>query len=80
MKASFKPVLLALGLTLSLAACGSNNANDESSNKDANTSDTSLMDTTMSTGTGTDNVKDSLKEGVDGTGKGNTDPRTRKQQ
>ena len=80
MKISLKSALLALGLTLSLAACGSNNAVDESQTKDANASDTSLMDTPMSTGTGTDNVKDSLKEGVDGTGKANTDPRTRKQQ
>jgi len=80
MKTPFKSALLALSLTLSLAACGSNNAGNESSTKDANTSDTSLMDTAMSTGTGTDNVKDSLKEGVDGTGKANTDPRTRKQQ
>lgn len=80
MKVSFKPALLALSLTLSLAACGSNNAADESSSKDANPADTSLVDTAMSTGTGTDNIKDSVKEGVDGTGKASTDPRTRKQQ
>ena len=80
MKVSFKHALVALGLTLSLAACGSNNAGDDSSTKDATTGDSSLMDTTMSTGTGTDSAKDSLREGVDGTGKANTDPRTRKQQ
>lgn len=80
MKATFKSTLLALVLTISLTACGSNNAGDESSSKGANPADTSLVDTAMSTGTGTDNLKDSVKEGVDGTGKASTDPRTRKQQ
>jgi hypothetical protein len=77
-KGGKKTALLTLAIGLLLSACNSNNRATESSNAE---SDTALMDTPMTTGTGSDTLlKDSLKEGVDGTGKSSTDPRTRKQQ
>ncbi len=77
MKELFKPGLLGLAISLSIAACNSNNRADESSGIQ---SDTPLMDTPMSTGAGSDTLRDSLRKGVDGTGKSPVDPRTRKQQ
>lgn len=80
MKAFIKTSMKAL-LLVSLAAC---NTDQDKNNSAADTatmeSDTTLMDTTMSTGTGTDTIEQKLKEGEDGTGKASTDPRTRKQQ
>ena len=70
-----------LTLFMALTACDSNRTDNDGVVDSATLeSDTSLMDTTISTGTGTDTIEQKLKEGDDGTGKPSTDPRTRKQQ
>jgi hypothetical protein len=77
MKNAFKSALLVLAITLSLAACNSGNRAPETGTG----GDTALTDTPVTTDTRTDTLnRDSLKEGVDGTGKSISDPRTRKQQ
>ena len=80
MKSLIKPGLTALVL-ISLAGC---NADQDKNNSAVDTAtmetDTLMMDTPMSTGTGTDTIEQKLKDGEDGTGKASTDPRTRKQQ
>jgi hypothetical protein len=81
MKNTFKYTLLAGAILLSVAACNPRDrADDADTSADTALTDTSLMDTPMSTGSGSDTLRDSVNEGVDGTGKPNTDPRTRKQQ
>ena len=77
MKLSLSAVLL-----ISLAACNANQADRDDSGHDSPSieTDTAIMDTPMSTGTGSDTIEQKLKEGEDGTGKASTDPRTRKQQ
>lgn len=67
-------------LLLSIAACNGNKADQNGGDSPAATADTAVMDTPMSTGTGTDTIEQKLREGEDGTGKPSTDPRTRKQQ
>jgi hypothetical protein len=63
-----------------LTACSSNQGNKGESRVDSAAPDSSMLDTPMSTGTGSDTIQEKLKEGEDGTGKPSTDPRTRKQQ
>ena len=78
-----KKTILTVGILpflLLLAACNANNTDNSTTDSPATEGDTSLMDTPMSTGTGTDTIEQKLREGEDGTGKPSTDPRTRKQQ
>lgn len=63
-----------------LAACNANQGSKSESRVDSAAPDSSMLDTPMSTGTGSDTIREKLKEGEDGTGKPSTDPRTRKQQ
>ena len=81
MKNTFKYFILAGTIYLSAAACSPGNRADEAeTSNDTGIVDSQLLDTPMSTGAGSDTLRDSVNEGVDGTGKPNTDPRTRKQQ
>ena len=80
MRNALKYAMLTGVIFLSLAACNPGNRADESDTPDTGLVDSSLMDTPMSTGSGSDTLRDSVNKGVDGTGKPNTDPRTRKQQ
>jgi hypothetical protein len=80
MKKTFKYTLLAGAIILAAAACNPGNRADEAeTSNDTAMADSQLMDTPMSTGAGSDTLRDSINEGVDGTGKPSTDPRTRKQ-
>jgi len=80
MKNTFRYILLTGAILLSVAACNPGRDNGVDATTDTTLTDTTLMDTPMSTGAGSDTLRDSINEGVDGTGKPNTDPRTRKQQ
>ena len=79
MKSLFK-VCYPLLAFIFLTACSSNQGSNSESRVDSAAPDSTVMDTPMSTGTGSDTVQQKLKEGEDGTGKPSTDPRTRKQQ
>lgn len=74
MKNPIKTGVLVLAFVLALSSCNTGNTTKEPVSAET---DTVLMDTPMTTGTGTDTL---IKENVDGTGKPNTDPRNRKQQ
>ena len=80
MKNTFKYMLLTGAVFLGLAACNPGSHQEGSETSDTALVDSTMMDTPMSTGAGSDTLRDSINEGVDGTGKPNTDPRTRKQQ
>jgi ABC-type glycerol-3-phosphate transport system substrate-binding protein len=83
MKTLIRSGLLVLAIPLVLTACGSNQAdtNNESSGTtvDSSLSDTSVMDTSINTATSTDTLQNPLKEGVDGTGRPNTDATHKKE-